>query len=254
MTELHVPFDDEFSGVVVGERQAGEPVDDGAVVVGDGARGMGHGGRFDLGHEPAVDARGMVPVRGGTHAGGRPVRQLGDELLGGGFGHHDHGVAVDRRVTVEQAPEMLDVADTHGATLELVDIDDAGLEQATTERCVRGALRVVDDAVVEVGVHLGVRLEDDLAGERSFARLVQGQPGRLGTVDAEGCGVRDPGRDSSVVQHVRQPPPSSAPWTRGASGEFRPRPPGRSRGRSVGTARRLRRRVRRENAPVGARS
>ena len=116
---------------------------------------------------------------------GHPVRQVGDEFLRGGLGHHDDRVAVDRRIAIEEPAEVFDVADAHRAAIELCLVDDTGVQQAAAQRGVGDALGVVDDAVVEVREHLGVRLEDDLSGERPLAGIVQRQPDRLRSVDDE---------------------------------------------------------------------
>ena len=77
------------------------------------------------------------------------------------------------------ATEMLDVTDAHGAAFELDHVEQASLEETTAEWIIRDAFGVVDDAVVEIRVHLRVRLEHEFTGEGVLAGLVQRHPDRL---------------------------------------------------------------------------
>ena len=195
-----------------------------------------------------------MAVGNDPRVGDRPVGHVGDQFLGEEFcGHHD-GVPVDRGITVEEPAEVFEVAETDQSPFELGCVEHADIEESLPERDIADPLGEVDDAVVEVGEYFGVVLEGDLASERLFPGIVERHPDGLWPVDDQRSGVDRVGRCFSVVDHFRQPPPCCAPSTRGASGGFRPRPPGRSRGRSVGTARRPRRRAHRENAPIGPRS
>ena len=217
---LVVPLDGQFVDTRA-ERQAGELADHGGVELRNHAERARHRRRIERRHKPTVHTRGVVAIRRGPHRGDRSVGELGDQFLGGCLGEHGHGVTVDGRITVEETTEMLDVAHAHGSALELDHVEYAGVEEPSTEGDIGGTLGVVDDAVVDVRVHLGVGLEHDFAGEGMLARLVQRHPGRLCSVDRQCGGRRRVGHRVGLVHHFRQPPPCLTPWTRGASGGFR---------------------------------
>ena len=155
--DVLVPFDGELIGAT--ERQPGEIVDHGGVELGDGAdRSLGSG-RVERGDEPSVHTGGVVAIGGHAHGRDDTVRQFGDEFLGRGLRNHDDRITVDGRIAVEEPTEVLDVADTNGAAVELLDVEDPGIQQTATQRQIGDAFGVVDDSVIEVGEHFGVRLK-----------------------------------------------------------------------------------------------
>ena len=74
-------------------------------------------------------------------------------------------VAVDRRLTIEQSAEMLDVADADHAPLELLCVGNAQFSQHLADRWIAVTLGVIDRPAVEIEPHRRVGGERDLAGE-----------------------------------------------------------------------------------------
>ncbi|MEM1334694.1 MAG: hypothetical protein AAGG08_14675, partial [Actinomycetota bacterium] len=129
--------------------------------------------------------RPVVAIRSEGHTR-RRSGDLGQQLVGHEFERRHDEITIDGALSIEEAPEVLDVADADHPSLELLVGEGAGRDESLPERCVTDAFGHVRLTTVDVHPHAGAEREHQFTGERPLCRGAQRPTHGLGCVRA--CG------------------------------------------------------------------
>ena len=160
--------------------------------------------------QPPMDTARMVAIAGHADLVDRMVGDLAEHLRGDPFECEFHAVAIDVGHPVEQPAQVLDLAETDQAPIELVGGQDAELDEPAAEGGVTVAFGHVRLTLVEVDDHPGFGVEDDLAREVAGAGSVEHRPHgtRAGSLELEQP-TRRPGDSTTrgrIVHHGEHRP------------------------------------------------
>ena len=146
----------------------------------------------------------MVAVGGHRETRRGVIGDRGDHIVSRKFEGDHHRITFDGTVTVEKAAEVVDLADTDGASFDLCWHDDTGRNELLGQRQVTRGDSVVGHSEVEVDLDFGLGMEHDLAGEAFVTSAVEDNPARLRTCCYE-LWQRSASVDSGVEgkRHIR---------------------------------------------------